>query len=184
LILRTTVILIGFLFIEPLFGANCDQKPQMGDWKKGTESREEAAAYQTQELADSIETFLDCLEATVPSQSRSAAAHTSVNPSQSHNGGGARNNSNSDGDESSGDEFEIPSSRSNGVASAHVPDVNPAMPNMQNSTGYLDENLNPESIELEGSYAKALREAHASEKDKKIRAALAAEYKKLTGRSI
>ena len=44
--------------------------------------------------------------------------------------------------------------------------------------------VTPSEIEIEGSYAKALRKAYAEEPNAKIKAALAAEYEKLTGKSI
>ena len=144
--------------------AECDQSASRGDWRTGAESREEAETYQTNELADTLEKFLECLEETVPTEPEARA-------SASGGGGGVGGGGNQPSASSEGSEG------SEGTSGAGSADGN-------RSSSPPSEPIETESINLNDSYEKALLAAYREETDPKIKAAMAVEYKKLTGRSI
>ena len=50
--------------------ADCDNRRPMGDWRLGTESRDEAESFQIEELANTLETYMNCLEDTMKLEGR------------------------------------------------------------------------------------------------------------------
>ena len=144
--------------------AECDQNASRGDWRTGAESREEAEAYQTNELADTLEKFLECLQETVPTELPETETPPPPMESASASGGGGNQSSeSSDGPEGA------PEAGASGENQSSSPPSEP---------------IETESIDLSDSYEKALLAAYREETDPKIKAAFAVEYKKLTGRSI
>jgi hypothetical protein len=179
-------ILTSMSWLPLLSFADCDQSAPMGDWKQGTESREEAEAYQTRELAETLEKFLDFLDETMPLDSAQP-------PKEDQSSASARSDATDvdsvdEGDDADDDSVASTDQKSNSTKGEETGfgDQSEAGQS-RDSDGSLNapnERINPGEVDSEGSYAKALREAHAAELDPKIKAALAVEYKKLTGRSI
>jgi hypothetical protein len=178
------LILTSLSWLPALSFASCDRSAAMGDWKKGTESREEAEAYQTRELAETLDKFLDCLDETMPLKSaRSLEENQSRVSAANDVSGGDEGEKEKEGErvnsadqESTANQGEETGDGEQGVAGQS-----------RDSNGSLNPPHGPidsDEIDLEGSYAKALREAYAAETNPKIKAALAVEYKKLTGRLI
>lgn len=176
----THTFIAGTFLVAATASAECDNGAPMGDWKYGRESRDEAEAYETMELSETIEKYIECLEKTVPVESSysSGGAASSDSGSSGNNGQGGAMGAGESTTTSAFTEME-----GGNVQESRAVETS-ASGRSNNSSSPPAKPVNTEGIASDGSYAKALREAHRIETDSKIKAALAVEYKKLTGKDI
>ena len=184
---------------------DCDRNSRSrGDWRSGTESRQEAEQYLISELNQSLSRPIECAKQAVSESSGAGGTGGAAGglDASIEVAGGAREGSGSGAGAATGVETAGPvavsgrsanpggieSARGDSRAGTGAPgDVLPrsttgGSPTVGSTPG--GESVGPVEVDTDGSYAEALREAYAKETDPSLRAAIEDEYRKLTGKPL
>ena len=153
----------------------CDSDVLKGEWRKGTESREESEFFLTNELRVKLEQFQDCLDQQAQSSSDSSSEANKTNSGEGGSGAGGQG-VNLASAEAGAQQSETQQFSENRKSSS-------ASQGLDKSVASTDSTRKMLRVE-EDSVARLLREAYEKEVEPERRAALAAEYEKHTGASI